>query len=74
MTQIAQIEDGVGGQILAGAFEASGISGVALACGAEAMGVRLAYPHMTLGVFDGKDVVEVSRLISAGKDSTITRT
>ena len=44
-------------QVHAGAFEASGISGVALACGSDAMGIRLAYPHITLGLFDGKDVV-----------------
>jgi len=44
-------------QPTAGWFECSGISGVSLACGSVAMGIRLAYPHMALGLFDGKDVL-----------------
>ncbi len=43
--------------IVAGALEAQGISGVSLACGAAVMGVRLAFPHPVLGLFDGADIL-----------------
>ena len=40
-----------------GAFEIQGISGVSLASGRDAMGIRLACPHPALGLFDGHDIL-----------------
>lgn len=44
-------------QTVAGALEILGISGVALARGADALGMRLACPHPALGLGDDKDVL-----------------
>ena len=41
----------------AGAFESQGLSGVSLACGRDALGIRLACPHPVLGLFDGHDIL-----------------
>ena len=41
-------------KIEAGAFELFGLSGVSLACGHDAAGIRMAYPHVSLGLFDDK--------------------
>lgn len=41
----------------AGCFEALGVSGVSLACGRDVLGIRLAVPSPTLGLFDDKDVL-----------------
>lgn len=43
--------------INAGAFEATGISGVSLAQGADVMGIRLAVPHPALGLYDDQTVL-----------------
>ena len=43
--------------IEAGAFELLGITGVSLARGHDAAGIRMAYPHVSLGLFDDKYVV-----------------
>lgn len=41
----------------AGALELQGLSGVALADGSVAMGVRLGCPHLSLGMFEGLDIL-----------------
>ena len=38
----------------AGAFELLGITGVSLARGADVLGIRMTYPHVSLGLFDDK--------------------
>lgn len=43
--------------IEAGAFELQGLSGVAMACGGDAIGVRMGHPHPALGMFDGADIL-----------------
>ncbi len=40
-----------------GAFEAQGLSGVSMAHGADAMGIRMAFPHYSVGMFDDKDIL-----------------
>jgi len=48
--------------VYAGAFELNGISGVCLARGADVLGFRMAFPHVSLGLFDGNEIVlSVSR-------------
>lgn len=44
-------------QIYAGAFERLGVGGVSMAIGSQAMGIRLLYPHVALGLFDGREVL-----------------
>ena len=44
-------------KIKAGAFELLGITGVSLARGADVLGVRMAYPHPSLGLFDDKAAI-----------------
>ncbi|MBU4211180.1 MAG: hypothetical protein KKD33_01200 [Verrucomicrobia bacterium] len=44
-------------QIYAGAFERLGVGGVSMAMGSQAMGIRLLYPHVALGLFDGREVL-----------------
>jgi len=60
-------------EITAGWFECSGISGVSMACGSVAMGIRLAYPHMSLGLFDGKDVLLSLTECQAAPDQSYAR-
>jgi hypothetical protein len=43
--------------IQVGAFEAGGIAGVSLACGGDALGIRLVCPHPAIGLFDGRAVL-----------------
>jgi hypothetical protein len=44
-------------QAYAGAFEGQGIAGVSFARGADALGIRLACPQVSLGLFDGKPIL-----------------
>ena len=43
--------------ISAGTFELSGVSGVSLASGGDALGIRMGFPHPSLGLFDGNELV-----------------
>jgi len=44
-------------QVMAGAFEAFGISGVSMASGRDVLGMRMAFPHPALGLYDDKDLL-----------------
>jgi len=43
----------------AGVFEAQGISGVSMARGHDVAGIRLAFPHPTLGLFDDRYILMI---------------
>ena len=40
-----------------GAFELSGLSGVSIAKGGDVLGIRMAFPSMSMGLFDEKDLI-----------------
>jgi len=47
-------------RVEAGAFELLGISGVSLAGGHDAAGIRMAHPHVSLGLFDDKYLILIA--------------